>query len=739
MRRAWLIAGFAASAAVLVAALVWILVLARRLEASEAEARRHAAREERVRLALWRMDSALAAFLAFENAAPVDPPDGLRAADPPWIGRRFELDGASRAVATAPAAEPAAGAALDAGRLLALLGQPALGVASEVAPGGSIAGAGTGTDAGRGREPAPPAAATTAVPAAAIPADLGPAAAPPAPRPAALAAATDPAPGAEPGEPGAPRSKTPIVRDEELTQSRANIAEYLQRQKVAGQQSSFVPAPISGPEPPAAGGVSGPGPGVAAAEPAAAAADSRPPAGGTVPSAPGAGNAPGAEAAGADRHAAGAADAPGSTAAGVDPRPAGAGEPPETTAAAVDPRTPDGGESPATAAAGPPVAGPAAVAAPPAASPPRGARRGRPRGPTGVVRALEPAWVDGRLLLVRRVVRDGAESLQGIALDEAALSAWLLGEVRDLLPAGDLEPVPAGEASDPGRRLALLPWRLEPGPVPEIEAGGRPSVRLGLTLAAGAIVVVAATAGLLLLAGLRLARRRTEFASAVIHELRTPLTTFRVYTDLLAEGMVEEQERPGYFATLRSEADRLGHLVENVLGFARLERRRPPAAPPIALGPALRAAAERLARRAAEAGLELDVKVAPAADAAEVAIDPVALERIVDNLCDNSCRYGRGGAAAPLELSAALRGRHAVVRWRDHGPGVARAERRRLFRPFQRSGAAGDPTAPAAGVGLGLALSRQLARRSGGDLRFTEPPGGGAAFELWLPVASRAG
>jgi len=200
--------------------------------------------------------------------------------------------------------------------------------------------------------------------------------------------------------------------------------------------------------------------------------------------------------------------------------------------------------------------------------------------------------------------------------------------------------------------------------------------------------------------------------------------------------MVREEERPGYLATLRSEADRLGHLVENVLAFARLERRRPPAASPIELGPALGSSAERLARRAAEAGLELRTTIAPDARDIEVAIDPLTLERILDNLCDNSCRYAAAGGA-PLELSAAGRGRHAVVRWRDHGPGIARAARRRLFRLFQRTAAGGDP-AKTAGVGLGLALSRQLARRSGGDLRYVEPPGGGAAFELWLPVASRA-
>jgi signal transduction histidine kinase len=62
---------------------------------------------------------------------------------------------------------------------------------------------------------------------------------------------------------------------------------------------------------------------------------------------------------------------------------------------------------------------------------------------------------------------------------------------------------------------------------------------------------------------------------------------------------------------------------------------------------------------------------------------------------------------------------------------VPRSARRRLFRPFHRAPAAG--TGAGSGIGLGLALSRRLARGFGGDLRHLDPPGGGAAFELWLP------
>lgn len=626
MRRAGLSALFALGAAVLVGALVWILRLGLGLEAAEAEARRHAAQEERARLALWRMDSALATFLAAENALPVDPPAGRSAVDPPFLGQRFELGVGGGGL---PADDLP-----DRDRLLALLGQPPLARPPPAAPRPA-------RSAPTPPPPAPPVEPSLAAPKAVAPEVTI----------ASKAGLPEPA------------ARDSIVEREAANQSQLNVAEFEQRQKVAGLQSNFVQAT---PQPAAAPEESPP------VQPPAREAPARVP----------------------------AATAP--TAAAV-----------ATTEVPAAPSPPTG--SPRLSRPGP--------------------RPGPPRGPTGVVRALEPVWLDGRLLLVRRVVRDGDEALQGLALEPGATREWLLGEVRDLLPAGDLEPVAPAEAADPGRRLALLPWRLEPGPPPPATAAGLSSVRLGLALAVAAILAVGAAAALALVAGLRLARRRTDFASAVIHELRTPLTTFQLYTDLLADRMVPAEEQPRYLDTLRHEAARLGHLVENVLAFARLERRRAPAAQRLVLGPALRKLAERLQDRAGAEGFTLHVEVAPEAETVEVEVDPTAVERIVHNLFDNSCRYGRGGADPRLDLTASLAGRHAVVRWRDRGPGIPRRARRRLFKPFQRGdgGGGGSGGADGAGIGLGLALSRQLARRFGGDLRCVEPDGAGAAFELTLP------
>src|SRR5207237_3736092 len=114
--------------------------------------------------------------------------------------------------------------------------------------------------------------------------------------------------------------------------------------------------------------------------------------------------------------------------------------------------------------------------------------------------------------------------------------------------------------------------------------------------------------GLLLAGVASLSERRGAFVSAVTHELRTPLTTLRMYTEMLSEGMVaDETQRRTYLQTLRAEADRLGHLVENVLAYSRLERKRAGyEVSPAPLGQALGRAIQRLEERARQAGMALN-------------------------------------------------------------------------------------------------------------------------------------
>ena len=196
----------------------------------------------------------------------------------------------------------------------------------------------------------------------------------------------------------------------------------------------------------------------------------------------------------------------------------------------------------------------------------------------------------------------------------------------------------------------------------------------------------------------------------------------------------DEEKRRSYLDTLRSEADRLGHLVENVLAYARLERGAAgERLETITLRELLDRTTDRLAQRAEQA----DMTFAPETDgdalAAAVRTDPSAVEQILFNLVDNACKYAGSAADRTIRLEAGRTGRFAALRVRDHGPGVPGEDRGRLFRPFCKS--ARDAANSAPGVGLGLALSRRLARSMGGDLRLDDGTEDGACFVLTLPTA----
>ncbi len=363
----------------------------------------------------------------------------------------------------------------------------------------------------------------------------------------------------------------------------------------------------------------------------------------------------------------------------------------------------------------------------------------RPPRPPRPVRMFElpedvmaPVWQDGELFLVRTVTVNNRKFVQGCWLDWSELSSWLLKGIHDLLPHATLSAA-TGPRIYSERRLTALPIDLTPGAITvRDEAGGAPAW-LVLVVAWTGVVLAGAAIGLLLMGTMDLSERRGAFVSAVTHELRTPLTTFRMYTEMLGEGMVKTPEQQQtYLATLRREADRLSHLVENVLSYSRVEEGRLPASfEPMDLQPFLDRTWPRLAERAAQAGMQLVVEVAQSVAAARVRADSPAVEQILFNLVDNACKYAAGALDRRIHLQVEA-GDHAVMfRVRDHGPGVPPEGLVKLFVPFSKSAAQAAATAP--GVGLGLALCQRLARSRSGDLRYAGTDAG-AEFLLTLPA-----
>jgi signal transduction histidine kinase len=345
---------------------------------------------------------------------------------------------------------------------------------------------------------------------------------------------------------------------------------------------------------------------------------------------------------------------------------------------------------------------------------------------------MVPRWLGDELVLARRVSVNGREYVQGCLLDWPAIRAGLLADIADLLPNADLVPLSAPPEDGLSRLLASLPVRLLPGEVALVQAEELSPTQQSLLIAWAAMIIGALAVAALLQGVMSLSERRAAFVSAVTHELRTPLTTFRMYAEMLAEGMVaDEESRRRYLGTLHVEADRLTHLVENVLAYARLERGGTGGRiAPVTVSALLHEGGDRLASRAEQAGLQLLTDSDESTLAAKALADVSAVEQILFNLVDNACKYAATARDRVLHLEAEADARHVRLRVRDHGQGVSASQRGRLFQPFRKSADEAARSAP--GVGLGLALSRRLARQMGGDLAYQANGDTGASFVLTL-------
>jgi signal transduction histidine kinase len=348
---------------------------------------------------------------------------------------------------------------------------------------------------------------------------------------------------------------------------------------------------------------------------------------------------------------------------------------------------------------------------------------------------LAAAWIDGELVLSRRVENGAGQRTQGCWLNWSALRAVLLASVSDLLPGAGLLPAPTLDGTNP-RRLVALPLQIAPGDIPYEASLSWTPIRLTLAVAWAGVVLAGLAVGLLLHGIVALSERRADFVSAVTHELRTPLTTFKMYSEMLAEDMVTDPEQKRhYLGTLKSEANRLGHLVENVLAYAKLERGNARSrVEELTLAQLLERVRERLEQRATQAGMEIMVDADEAVAASRVKVDAGAVEQILFNLVDNACKYAAPSATDRIIHLEALpeQGRFAMLRVRDHGEGISEAGARRLFQPFSKSATEAAHSAP--GVGLGLALCRRLSRSLGGDLKRDASVRDGAGFVLSLPL-----
>ena len=342
---------------------------------------------------------------------------------------------------------------------------------------------------------------------------------------------------------------------------------------------------------------------------------------------------------------------------------------------------------------------------------------------------FKPLWFKDSLFLIRRGMTL-TRFAQGILVDHAALETTLLKEAATLLPNARLSrPV---EGADDSFVLASFPLKLVPGSIDLTPEAIPKSIMNSLFAGWLAAALAVLTAFFLISNVMKLSERRASFVSAVTHELRTPLTTFRLYSDILQSDAVSPEKRPTYLSTLSREADRLSHLVENVLAFSKIERGS--ARSSISehdIGELLESMRERFEARLAAARLNLEMNIA---SPFRCSIDSNALEHILFNLIDNAAKYAAGSEPPIVTIAMSNKSNRLEIEVSDYGPGISHAECKKIFRPFHKSAKQAAETQP--GVGLGLALSNRLARSMGGKLSCGNRTDGhtGAVFVLTLPV-----
>ncbi|SDG67288.1 ATP-binding protein [Streptomyces griseoaurantiacus] len=221
-------------------------------------------------------------------------------------------------------------------------------------------------------------------------------------------------------------------------------------------------------------------------------------------------------------------------------------------------------------------------------------------------------------------------------------------------------------------------------------------------------------------------RIRTALLAAASHDLRTPLAGIKASVTSLRSDDVEwsEQDRAELLEAIEEGADRLDHLVGNLLDMSRLQTGT--------VNPLIREVDLDEVIPMALGGIP-DPEMTVALDIPEtlpmVAVDTGLLERAVANVVENAVKYS--AADEPVLVLASAHADRVEVRVVDRGPGVPDEAKDRIFEPFQRYGDAPR----GAGVGLGLAVARGFAAAIGGTLDAEDTPGGGLTMVLTLPTA----
>ncbi|HKR09980.1 MAG TPA: HAMP domain-containing sensor histidine kinase [Gemmatimonadaceae bacterium] len=235
-------------------------------------------------------------------------------------------------------------------------------------------------------------------------------------------------------------------------------------------------------------------------------------------------------------------------------------------------------------------------------------------------------------------------------------------------------------------------------------------------------------------AALAASRAKSEFLASMSHELRTPLNAIGGYAELLALGVRGSlnADQAQDVARIRRSQKHLLTLINDVLNFAKVDagqaEYRLTAVP---VDDALKDTESMIAPQIIAKGLRYQYKGAGRTES--VLADPEKMQQIVLNLLSNAVKFTDTGGS--ITVSATPRGSCIEIAVKDTGVGIAGEKIDKVFDPFVQAGR--QLNQPTQGVGLGLAISRDLARAMNGEICLESAVGKGSTFTLSLPRAPR--
>jgi len=226
---------------------------------------------------------------------------------------------------------------------------------------------------------------------------------------------------------------------------------------------------------------------------------------------------------------------------------------------------------------------------------------------------------------------------------------------------------------------------------------------------------------------------KSEFLASMSHELRTPLNAVIGFSQLLARDAIHplDERQKRWVNHVGTAGEHLLQLIDDVLDLARVESGRIPLSPePVSVAPLLAEILSTLSPMAARSGIDLAGAPLPA-ELPSVRADRTRFRQILLNLGSNAIKYNRseGRVRVGAEL---VRPELVRIVVSDTGIGIPRERQHQVFEPFQRLG---QEAGEIEGTGIGLALTRRLARLMDGEVGFRSEPGVGSEFWVELPAS----